>query len=51
MKAIVFGATLSEEVVYKEIKKKYSIIAFCDNDMNKWGGNGRTSNNKSGCYI
>ena len=38
MKAIVFGATLSEEVVYKEIKKKYRIIAVGENDMNKWGG-------------
>lgn len=38
MRAIVFGATASANDLYEKIKKKYDIVAFCDNDMNKWGG-------------
>lgn len=38
MKAIVFGATTSARNLYEEIRKKYDIIAFCDNDEKKWGG-------------
>ncbi|MCM1153902.1 MAG: macrocin-O-methyltransferase [Roseburia sp.] len=37
MKAIVFGATPSAQIIYSEIKKKYEIIAYCDNDTSKWG--------------
>lgn len=39
MKVIVFGASKSAMKIYDEIKKKSEIIAFCDNDENKWGGN------------
>lgn len=38
MNAIVFGATASAKMIYKEIRKKYEIIAFADNDQNKSGG-------------
>lgn len=38
MKAIVFGATASAKIIYEEIKKKYEIVAFADNDANKRGG-------------
>ena len=38
MRAVVFGATLSAKALYEEIKNNYSIIAYCDNDMSKWGG-------------
>ena len=38
MRAVVFGATLSAKALYEEIEKKYSIVAYCDNDMSKWGG-------------
>lgn len=38
MKAIVFGATASSKTIYEEIKKKYDIVAFADNDANKRGG-------------
>lgn len=37
MKAIVFGATKSAMAMYTEISKKYDIVAYCDNDQNKWG--------------
>lgn len=37
MRAIIFGATMSAKALYKEIGKKYDIVAFCDNDVNKWG--------------
>lgn len=37
MKAVVFGATLSAKELYQEIKKKYSIVCYCDNDKSKWG--------------
>lgn len=36
-KAIVFGYTLSAKKLYEEIEKKYEIVAFCDNDKDKWG--------------
>lgn len=36
MKAIVFGATPSAWEDYDEIKKSYDIVAYCDNDHNKW---------------
>lgn len=36
MKAIIFGATLSAKSYYEEINEKYDIIAFCDNDKDKW---------------
>lgn len=39
MKAVVFGATTSGRTIYEEIKKKYQIVAFADNDVNKQGGN------------
>lgn len=38
LKAIVFGATKSAENIYIEISKKYEIVAYCDNDQRKWGG-------------
>lgn len=38
MKAIVFGATPSAKTLYEEIKKKYDIVAFTDNDAKKQGG-------------
>lgn len=38
MKVIVFGASKSAMKIYDEIKKTSEIIAFCDNDENKWGG-------------
>ena len=38
MKAIIFGATTSSKELYEEIKKRYDIVAYCDNDKNKWGG-------------
>lgn len=38
MRAVIFGATTSAKELYEEIEKKYDIIAYCDNDMNKWGG-------------
>lgn len=38
MKAVVFGATASAKMIYKEISKKYEIVAFADNDQNKSGG-------------
>lgn len=37
MKVIVFGATTSAKTTYEEIKKKYDIVAFVDNDPKKWG--------------
>ena len=37
MKAIVFGASKPAMKIYDEIRKKSEIIAFCDNDENKWG--------------
>lgn len=37
MKAVVFGATESARSLYREIKMKYEIVAYCDNDKNKWG--------------
>lgn len=37
-KAIVFGYTSSAKKLYEQIEKKYEIVAFCDNDKNKWGG-------------
>lgn len=37
MRAIVFGATASAETIYEEIKKKYNIVAFVDNDASKQG--------------
>lgn len=37
MKAIVFGATTSARSLYDEIRQKYEIVAFCDNDDKKWG--------------
>ncbi len=36
-KVIVFGATLSAKRLINEIKESNTIIAFCDNDSNKWG--------------
>lgn len=38
LKAVVFGATTSAKVLYDRIKRDYEIVAFCDNDKNKWGG-------------
>lgn len=38
MKAIVFGATNSAKEKYREISLKYDIVALCDNDINKVGG-------------
>lgn len=37
MKAIVFGAAVSSQEYYDEIKKRYDIVAYCDNDPAKWG--------------
>lgn len=37
-KAIVFGATASANMIYEEIRKKYEIVAFADNDKGKVGG-------------
>lgn len=34
-KAIVFGASYAAMNIYNDIKKKYDIIAFCDNDSKK----------------
>ena len=38
MKAIVFGATKSALDIIRSLKKKIDIVAFCDNDTNKIGG-------------
>ena len=37
MKAIVFGAAVSRQEYYDEIKKRYDIVAYFDNDPAKWG--------------
>ncbi len=37
MRAIVFGATFSAMNLYRCISQRYEIIAYCDNDRNKWG--------------
>lgn len=39
MKAVVFGAATSGETIFEEIKKKYEIVAFADNDVKKQRGN------------
>lgn len=39
MKVIVFGATTSAKATYEEIKKKNDIVAFVDNDPQKWEKN------------
>lgn len=36
MDYIIFGASKFGTEVYNNIKAKYNIIAFCDNDANKW---------------
>lgn len=36
-KAIVFGAMASGCELYKEIERKYIIVALTDNDEKKWG--------------
>ncbi len=38
MKVIVFGATTSAKETYEEVRKKYDIVAFVDNDEKKQGG-------------
>lgn len=37
MRAAIFGATLSAKSIYEDIKKRYEVIAYCDNDKRKWG--------------
>lgn len=37
MEYIIFGASKYGKDVYREIKEKYKVIAFCDNDETKWG--------------
>ncbi len=39
MKAVIFGATTSGKAIYEEIKEKYTIVAYADNDVKKQGGN------------
>lgn len=36
-KSIVFGATESAKDIYDWIRKDFQIIAFCDNNRDKWG--------------
>jgi len=36
-KVVLFGASKMGEIAYKKLKDKYEIIAFVDNDKNKWG--------------
>lgn len=37
MKAIVFGASKNSKRIYQLIGEKYEIVAYTDNDKNKWG--------------
>lgn len=34
---IIFGASTRGMYVYNNLKNKYNIVAFCDNDNKKWG--------------
>lgn len=37
LKAILFGAAAGGKRIYEEVKQKYEVIAFVDNDSFKWG--------------
>lgn len=37
MKVIMFGAGASAHVLYEEISKQHTVVAFADNDEGKWG--------------
>ena len=37
-KVICFGAGGGGERLFESINERYSIIAFTDNDISKWGG-------------
>jgi hypothetical protein len=36
---VLFGASKLGEIAFEHLKNKYNIIAFIDNDKNKWGKN------------
>lgn len=37
-KAVCFGAAGGGARLYREICRRYEVVAFCDNDSRKWGG-------------
>lgn len=37
LKAVVFGATDEAKLINEAIEAKYDVIAYCDNNKNKWG--------------
>lgn len=38
MRAVLFGAGGGGKRLFPDISRKYDVIAFVDNDSQKWGG-------------